>query len=320
MRPSTTEPCRRPASRGAVLVLTLVILMAVAAMVVESVRGTYESSLEARRLAAEYQADLLAESLLDAAKALLIAGDEEANADIPKEEWAEPVEARDGSYKMRITPCNSRLDLNRLADNTRLDEAVRTLLEDNGKSADAASALLDWTDADTEPSQSGAERNAYLQNNLDYKPKNGALDTVEEALLVLGWQDVDLNFLRNHFTAWSSKEPNINFCNKNVFEAYLPEIADSWAEVRSYRKRHGFTSKDDLKTAIPDLEDDPALWKEISDAVSLQSWYFEVVIEVRLPLVYELRRYILLRKLILANLAPSVIRCDVLKITPSANE
>jgi type II secretory pathway component PulK len=71
-----------------------------------------------------------------------------------------------------------------------------------GMTEDVADAILDWIDEDDEPREFGAEFEYYSTLDPPYAPKNAALETVEELLLVRGitpalifGQDVNRNGL-----------------------------------------------------------------------------------------------------------------------------
>jgi Type II secretion system (T2SS), protein K len=83
---------------------------------------------------------------------------------------------------------STRLNLNVLL---ILDKQVagsgRTLLMGlPGMTEDVADAILDWLDPDDEPREFGAEIETYSGMSPPYGTKNGAVDTVEELLLVRG--------------------------------------------------------------------------------------------------------------------------------------
>lgn len=83
---------------------------------------------------------------------------------------------------------STRLNLNAL---TKLDELQpgtgrQLLMSLPSMTEDVADAILDWLDADSEARELGAEVDYYSGLSRPYTPRNGALDTVEELLLVRG--------------------------------------------------------------------------------------------------------------------------------------
>lgn len=55
-----------------------------------------------------------------------------------------------------------------------------------GMTAELAGAIIDWRDADSDISESGAEDDVYLRRNPGYKCKNGLFETVDELRLLNG--------------------------------------------------------------------------------------------------------------------------------------
>lgn len=300
------------------MIITLLVLLAIASLVARGSLQTYYSSRDARRLASEYQIQLLADSLLLLAQERLVLGDTDTTADTPQEGWALPL--TDGkSYRLIIEPSNSRLDLNKSVENLRIQEAAARLLHEAHIGEAALDALMDWIDADATPRRPGLEDGEYLQSRVGYLPKNDRLETVEEALLANGWTIFDRDQLRKYFTVWTAHNLNLNFCDFDVFKAYLPEMVPYWEDISRYRAERGFRTSEDLLAAVPALKNDLNLWKTVLDAVSFKSQFFLVTIEVWSPFLYEKRRGVLARNPLLPKLAPKVVRSDVLDIRPSAS-
>lgn len=307
-----------PKDGGAVLIITLVILLVIASLVSRDSLLTYKNNRLSRRLIAEYQAQLVAESLVRLAQERLVSGDIDALADTMQEEWAKPV-TDESSYILTIEPCNARLDLNRTLDDQRIRDAAYQLLASAHAPDLAFDALMDWIDPDGTPRRPGLEGSEYQRSKVGYLPKNDRLETVEEALLVYGWEKIDKDWLRKNFTAWSGHNINLNFCSREAFAAYLPELLPYWNEVVRYRARQGFRMPEDLQQAIPILRNDLVLWKTVLDAISFKSQYFYATIEVWSPFIYEKQRCVLARNVLLPKSMPKVIRCDVLDIRPPAD-
>lgn len=94
------------------------------------------------------------------------------------------------TMRFGITPESSKLNLNTATDE-QISDLLTPLLLDLGIESPAGyvNALLDWRDEDSDTRDGGAENEYY--NNLDpgppYSAKNGPFDTVEELLLVKGF-------------------------------------------------------------------------------------------------------------------------------------
>ena len=302
-------------SRGAVLLFALVCLLALSSLVILSVGKATREAVEARRLAAEYQADLMAESLLDIGLELLRM-DKDTLSDTPGDPWASPY--ADDEFAMIIEPCNARLNVNEVLYDERALQTLKRLLENTDIHPDNTEFLLDWLDGDSEEERvTGSEEGSYSGRWPKYKPRNDDLFVPDELILVNGFSGLDREWVENFLTVWSEKQINLNFVSKELFEAYLPEIAVDWSRVLEWRENQGFQTKGDLTEALPELEGDADLWKTVSDAISLRSNFFRITIEIQLPFVYERRRYIVERNPILIDKLPEVVRGDVLKIAPN---
>jgi type II secretory pathway component PulK len=87
-----------------------------------------------------------------------------------------------------ITPESSRLSLNAASDQ-QIEQLLAPLLAglqlDNPQAL--INALLDWRDQDTDPRDGGAENEYYNALEPPYLAKNAPFDTVEELLLVKGF-------------------------------------------------------------------------------------------------------------------------------------
>ncbi|MBN2447665.1 MAG: general secretion pathway protein GspK [Phycisphaerae bacterium] len=92
------------------------------------------------------------------------------------------------SFRYGITPESSRLNINTATDE-QIEQLISPLLLELGveNSAELVAALLDWMDEDDEVRENGAESEYYAALEPPYQPKNGKLDTIEELLLVKGF-------------------------------------------------------------------------------------------------------------------------------------
>jgi general secretion pathway protein K len=296
-----------------VLLLALVCLLALSGIAVLASKRASQESLDARYLAAEYQADLLAESLLDRARELILE-DADTLADTPADPWAQGFEGE--GYKVVIEPCNARLNLNRILEDERSEDALRRLLESEEVPPDNVEYLKDWIDADLIGRIPGAEDSAYDKVSPVYRPRNDLLESPEEALLVHGLGEISADWLRGKCTIWSTSLININFVSEEVFEAYVPELDGRFGRIEAWRRSKGFQNKGEFTEALPELEGDDALLKLMTDSFAVNSGFFRVSIEIQLPFVYEKRRYIVERNAFLADRPPEVLRGDVTAVLP----
>lgn len=93
-----------------------------------------------------------------------------------------------GGVRYGLEDESTRLNLHFLLVADRLIEnGGRSLLMSlPGMTEDVADSILDWIDEDEEPREYGCEAEYYGMLQPPYAPKNAALDTVEELLLVRG--------------------------------------------------------------------------------------------------------------------------------------
>jgi len=73
-----------------------------------------------------------------------------------------------------------------------------------------AARIIDWRDADDQPIVSGAEREEYALAHVDYRPRNGPFESVEELRQVLGLAEVNAEIL-DAFTVYSTRSPTIAY-------------------------------------------------------------------------------------------------------------
>lgn len=92
-----------------------------------------------------------------------------------------------GTMRFGVTPESARLNFNN-ASGEQIEKLLQPILLELGieNGQEIINAILDWRDEDEEPRQGGAEAEYYNTLSPPYKPKNGALDSLEELLLVKG--------------------------------------------------------------------------------------------------------------------------------------
>ena len=89
-----------------------------------------------------------------------------------------PSSDDDRTYSFGITDESSKLNLN---------TATMTMLQRlPGMTDEFAASIIDWRDADSDVTASGAESEYYLRLTDPYECKNGLLETVEELFLIRG--------------------------------------------------------------------------------------------------------------------------------------
>ena len=91
-----------------------------------------------------------------------------------------------GGMRYGLENESARLNLNTvlLADSSGGDAARKLLMTLPGMTESIADAILDWIDADDDARQLGAERDYYASLPRPYAPRNASLGSIEELLLV----------------------------------------------------------------------------------------------------------------------------------------
>ncbi|MFH1747568.1 MAG: hypothetical protein ABIG44_11045 [Planctomycetota bacterium] len=102
--------------------------------------------------------------------------------------FVEPSDAESRSMRFGITPEGSRLHLN-VAEEEQIGRLLTPLLFDLQveNTEELINALLDWRDEDDETRDGGAESEYYNTLEPPYNAKNAPFDSVEELMLVKGF-------------------------------------------------------------------------------------------------------------------------------------
>ncbi len=90
-----------------------------------------------------------------------------------------PNPTTDQAYMAGIVDESSKLNIN-VASSAKLQDLP-------GMTPTAADSIIDWRDADSTPQPNGAESEFYEQLAEPYDAKNASFETVEELMLVNGW-------------------------------------------------------------------------------------------------------------------------------------
>lgn len=232
-------------TRGAALIITLLVVALLTTMVGEFAYGVYMDlsafdnwqksqrlSLAARsgvKVAAELTAiSLAAKQFTYPAVVLLPAGN--------------PFEGSGETLTLKITDENSKFNLNTLVHpnglmNEEAVEAFKRLLGHLELSEDIAYSLADWMDTDSEPLMGGSEDGA----------KNAPLESPDEMVLVPGVGRDIYDKLRPHVTVWGNGLININGAGAPVLASLDSEIDKEMAErVIKYRELTPFERTTDI--------------------------------------------------------------------------
>lgn len=211
-------------------------------------------------------------------------GDPRAPVDHLGEPWAQPLTPfaldEGGELRVHIIDPTGRFNLNSLvrqgAPNDAAVAQFRRLLAGLQIEAPYAERLLDWLDADQEPSGGyGAEDNQYLLAAPAYRAANRTLVDVSELRLLLEMNEVDYRRL----LPWVSALPadatlNVNTASARVLASLVEGLPLSTAEgLVDARASQGYA---DLPSFLAQLPGMPVQ----SQGLAVGSQYFQVISEV----------------------------------------
>lgn len=269
---------------GFVLV-TVLVIMAVLIPVVFTFASRIQSDLlSAGNYKDELQSIWMARAGVQGAMGLLKSDD--ASYDCTLDKWAiafPGLAVGDGILHVSIKDEDSKLNINRLVApngkdiNTQVYSHLSKLISRLGGKPEIVEALIDWMDADSDSTGSfGAEEQYY--STLGYHCKNAHLDSLEELLLVKGF-DKDLLFdkgLANFITvAPTDGKLNVNTAEITVLYDLHPEIREGIVKeiVSNPLANEVYKSIDDVKKALG-LTD--ALWAKLVPLIKVNSSVFTV--------------------------------------------
>ncbi len=255
---------RRHAARGFAVVMAMLVVALAA-----SVAGfmAWQQGLwvrQAENLGNLAQADAIARSAGRWLQMML--AEDTVNGDTANESLllsgalpAVPVET--GQAAVRLVDMQARFNVNNLVSQNKVSAAdvaaFRKLLESVGLVPDLANAVIDWIDADGEPTfPGGAEDADYLAMNPPYRAANQPMLDIEELARVKGFDADALSRLKPFVTALPAPtKVNLNSVSAEVLSAYVPKLSltDAQALIAA-RDEKPFTDASDAHQRFPDLE------------------------------------------------------------------
>ena len=195
----------RPRERGVALLLALVVTIILTVVVLEFNYFIRVHATLSGHSVDDLKARVAADSGVEMAKALLIndvVADSEDGfmVDAFDEEWALGIELETGGSEtsVHISDEMSKLNLNRLINraetefdiettNTEMIETLRRLFESLDLDPNLVDEVVDWLDENDEEEAFGAESGYYESLDPPIRCKNGPMDSVEELLLIEGF-------------------------------------------------------------------------------------------------------------------------------------
>ena len=196
-------------NRGMALLMTVLIISLILVITLRFNVSMRSSLTSASNLQDNIALDYMAESVVNAARAVLSVDAAQSSFDSLQEDWANLAAASQyfsyffnrGQGGMSITDHSGRLQVNALImlkdEEWVVDEAQMQLWinllsaeefelgEDEAKSI--VEAVIDWIDEDDETFGFGGAESSYYQGlETPYAPRNGPMEFVEELLLIKG--------------------------------------------------------------------------------------------------------------------------------------
>ncbi len=267
---------------GMALIVTITVIALLTINVVSLFHTAWLQSVFAAGFRDETKAYFAARSGHTAAKKILI---EDARKKIPldtlSEEWSQgtiPIPFGDDYAFVSIRDEASKLDLNALVSQRgypqeKMIKVFERLLGKLDLAKGLADSLVDWIDSNSEPRTAGAEDGYYASLKIPYRPKNNKLDSIEELLMVKGFDQKIINDLRPYITVWSLGKININTAVPLVIWALDDSITEEMVNgLVRMRMTKPFRVKEDIKK-VPGMAQ---VFPRISLFIDVKSDYFFV--------------------------------------------
>jgi len=179
---------RRPA--GTVLIVTMWLVVVLAGLVLVLARTMRVEAGASANVVAAQQAAAIEQGALQ----YVLAHVAELQGRMPSEQDmpCQAVQVGGGAFWIfRADPDDDRRCLYGIVDEAskvNLNVAtVEALLKLPEMTNELAAGIIDWRDADSDPTPEGAEAEYYLLLPTPYECKNAPLETIEELLLINGW-------------------------------------------------------------------------------------------------------------------------------------
>lgn len=180
----------------------------------------------------------------------------------------------DGDAVAKITDMSSKINLNDMA-NRDVQDSVEALLspdieflnslEDrNIRPIEVVHQIRDFIDRDLEDEETkGSEQDPYLNESLDYDPKNRPMVVIDELKMIPMVDDALFNYMRSYVSALyfsgrsSPSKLNLNTVGPEVFQALLKNVGNPEERAKDFireREENSFlfsdeSLKDDIESA-----------------------------------------------------------------------
>lgn len=243
------------AQRG-VAAITAILIVAVAASAAAVMLSRQSAMLDQSMLvAARAQADLYAQAGVDWARGVLDQDARASGIDSLDEGWAQPIAGLPVERAVvagDIADEQGKLNLNNLVQGAAASDAdmraFGRLLAGLGLAPELAQAVLDWIDADQDPSgPGGAEDSYYLSLARPYRAPNAPMTQVEELYRIRGFDAATVAKLKPYVTTLPAHTAvNVNTAPDRVIAAVLDVPLDKAQLLVADRLRKPFASAQEL--------------------------------------------------------------------------
>jgi general secretion pathway protein K len=207
-------------------------------------------------------------------------GDPRAPIDHLGEAWAKPRAPfaldEGGELRVQIIDLTGRFNLNSLLNqpNEAAVAQLRRLLRGLQIEAPYAERLIDWLDADDQPSGGyGAEDNQYLLAQPAYRAANRELQDVSELRLLLEMTEADYQRLSPYVSALPADATlNVNTASARVLASVADGLSLSTAQgLVAARGSEGYRDRSSFTAQLGEVQ---------SQVLDVSSQYFQVLSEV----------------------------------------
>lgn len=273
----------RNSEQGFVLVTVLIIIAILLPVVIGFYARAQVNLIRAENFRDSTQTLRAARSGVEGAMGLL-QGDDQAY-DSSNDQWAmefPSVNIGEGVLTVQIEDEDGRLNINKLVDQSGLNVDANTerrlmgLITRIGGKPEVVDALIDWIDANDDVRGSGGAESSYYAN-LGYQPKNGPVDSLDELLLIKGFDNdllVEKGLKRFITAAPTDGKVNVSTAPPEVLLDLHEELREGLVEeIVRRREQTEFKNVEEVKSVIGMTE---ALYAKIFPLIKVNSSVFTV--------------------------------------------
>lgn len=301
-------------SRGVVLIIVLVLFMALSGLTLMTIEVSSRGAVEASRMRSEYEAHFMVEEALSLIYKRL-RDDKTPFSDTPREFWAGDLDV-DG-LEIYVRPCNSKINLNelsRLGGRNTVFNILSRVLPAGADTKILLGSLANWLGHGTSPALKKMDTFYYASKFPSYATRGGRLDSLNEVLLIRGWEDFSPEWLNDNFTVWGGDKININFATRDTLLAFFPKLGKKVDNIIHWRNTRGFTDISQL-LSVTGLESNSELYKNMQNCFSVKSNVFEAIVVANVGGCRVVKRYIISRPSTFEILDPSLIYQSDISVT-----